>query len=267
MQGREIIGDCDFEEIVWFIPYRNGVYEQVNELSTEIFILNVPIHELVQPVNHLFLVKIGNAFFFLLEFPFKNFLFLLQLYHSLHKRFWGKTSLNGLGNILKGQFGFVKPATNGRNIRGGFHFIRVSLNSNRGDFLNPFRCEKGQSVTYNNILYKVFPQVSLVAVFMEVFLSIALIIDIITSIAIPVHLGATMTAVEFSRKKVYMFCLKLPRGFTYGFQTGLYQIISLAVYEGGYSVLCTVVMELVDPDILLIAKNLAERTLAEACTL
>lgn len=143
MQGREIVGDCDFEEIVWFIPHRNRIYEQVNELSAEIFILNIPVLELVQPVDNLFPVKIGNALFLFLEFPFKNLLFLFQLHHALHKRFWGKTALNGLGDILKGQLGFMKSATNGRNIRGGFHFIRVGLNSNRGDFLNPFRREKG----------------------------------------------------------------------------------------------------------------------------
>lgn len=55
-----------------------------------------------------------------------------------------------------------------------------------------------------------------------------------------------MTAVEFSRKKVHTFCLKLSRGFSYGFQTGLNQIKSLAVNKSGYSVLRTVVMELVE---------------------
>lgn len=236
-------------------------------MSTKIFILNIPVLELVQPVNHLFPVKIRNALFLFLEFPFKNLLFFFQLYHPLHKRFRGKTALNSLGNILKGQFGFMKPATNGRNIRGGFHFICVGLNGNRGNFLNPFRCKKGQSVTHNNILYKVFPQVSLVAVFMEVFLSIALIIGIFVGIAIPVHFGTTMTAVEFPRKKVYVLCLKLSWGFAYGFQAGLYQIESLTVNERRYSVLCPVVMKLVYTNVFLIAENLAERTLAEACTL
>lgn len=91
------------------------------------------------------------------------------------------------------------------------------------------------------------------AVFMEVFLSIALIIGIFVGVAIPVHLAATMTAVELSRKQVHMFCLELPWGFTYGFHAGLYQIESFAVNESGYSVLCPVVMELVDSDILFVA--------------
>lgn len=87
----------------------------------------------------------------------------------------------------------------GGNISAVFYVMKVGTNGDFCNLVDIFVCEQGHSVIDNYILYEVFPQVPLVAVFVEVFLSIALIVGVPSSpVAIGVHLRTAMAAVQLA---------------------------------------------------------------------
>ena len=90
MQRSQIVSKGNSEVVIFIIPYGHRVHEQVYQQPTEIFILNISILELLQPVDDMGFFQINYVLFFIAEFSFKDFLFLLQLYHALDQCFRGK---------------------------------------------------------------------------------------------------------------------------------------------------------------------------------
>ena len=161
----------------------------------------------------------------------------------------------------------MESAADGGYIREGFNLMCVGLNCYGCNLLNTFLCKKGECIFHNNILNKLFLQVPLIAVLVKVLFPIALIVDISAGVAITIHLTSAVTTIQLTREKIHSLGLELPRGFPYGFQTGLHQVKGFLIYEGWYSVFCPVFMELVHTNVFLIAEDFAERTLTKPCTL
>lgn len=146
MQRSQIVSKRDGKVVIFIIPYGHRVHEQVYQQPTEIFILNISILELLQPVDDLGFFQIHYILFLIAEFSFKDFLFLLQLYHALDQRFWGKSRLNSFGQVLKGYPCFMQSATEGRNVGCVLHLLRVGANCHVRYRFNVFIREQGHCI-------------------------------------------------------------------------------------------------------------------------
>lgn len=71
---------------VRFVPNGNRVYDQINDVSAEIFIFNIAVFELTEPVYDLISVNSINIFFFIGQLLNNIFFLFFELSkHDQHK--------------------------------------------------------------------------------------------------------------------------------------------------------------------------------------